>query len=166
MNKCPHCNKALPEATTYCWNCGKKVDEIFQDTTISEKELSNTNRETKKTAPQKTQTKIEPQKIVLHRSESRLAKIIRICARIVLVISLFVHFTIFSNINPKYLFSFPNILYIISLALSLVGVWLINAMAEPFEHLRDCADSLNNIEIMMASQMEETGKYIIENKMN
>lgn len=31
MKECPHCHKDLPDDSTYCYHCGKAVDEISEN---------------------------------------------------------------------------------------------------------------------------------------
>lgn len=31
MKECPHCHKDLPDDSTYCYHCGKAVDEILEN---------------------------------------------------------------------------------------------------------------------------------------
>ena len=95
----------------------------------------------------------------LIRTQSRAAFIIRLISRIMfgMDIAAIIILIIFARLSLPIV-----IIGTILLATSALTAWLINSLAEPFEHLRNCSDAILNIEAMMARDLREQGISVKE----
>ncbi len=118
--------------------------------------------------------------IRLIRTRTTTARILRLLSRILLAVSLIAHIIVYIIVaNAIQMASMINmyaqesgassgvpfgvvLLFIFSFAISAFVAWLIGALAEPFEQLRNCSDALVNIEAMKVYEMQQSGAYFHE----
>lgn len=99
--------------------------------------------------------------IPLIRSKSRAGFVIRLAAKVFIILSLITHFLVYltltNMIRPAKLPATAVIVLLLSILISALISLLLYMLSEPVEHIRNCSDSIINIETMLAKQMEEAG---------